>query len=84
MKSRKMRWAGYVARMGEKRTVHRLLAEKSEPNRPLGRSRRRWVDNIEMDLGEIEWSGIDWIDLAQNRGQWEASVNTAMDLPVLE
>jgi hypothetical protein len=68
--------------MGEKRIVRRLLVGKSELNRPLGRSRRRWVDNIKVDLGEIEWSGIDWIDLAQIRGQWRAPVNTVMELPV--
>jgi hypothetical protein len=53
MKSRRMRWAGHVARMGEKRNAHRLLVGKPEGKRPLGRPRRRWVDNIRMDLGEL-------------------------------
>jgi hypothetical protein len=64
VKSRRMRWAGHVARMGEKRNAYRLLVGKSEGKRPLGRPRRRWVDNIRMDLGEVEWSDVDLIGLA--------------------
>jgi hypothetical protein len=67
--------------MGEKRNTYRILMGKPEGKRPLGRPRRRWVDNIKMDLGEIEWDGMDWIDLAQDRDQWRALVNTAMNLP---
>jgi hypothetical protein len=61
IKSRRIRWAGHVARMGEKRNVHRLLVGKPEGRRPLGRPRRRWVDNIRMDLGEVGWGDVDWI-----------------------
>jgi hypothetical protein len=64
IKSRRMRWAGQVARMGAKRNVYRLLAGKPEGRRPLGRPRRRWVDNIKMDLAEIQLGGVDWIGLA--------------------
>jgi hypothetical protein len=67
IKSRRMRWAGHVARMGEKRNAYRLLVGKPEGKRPLGRPRRRWVDNIKMDLLEIGWGGVDWIGLAQDR-----------------
>jgi hypothetical protein len=63
--SRRIRWAGQVARMGEKRNVYTLLVGKLEGNRPLGRPRHRWVDNIRMDLGEVGWGDVDWIGLAQ-------------------
>jgi hypothetical protein len=59
IKSRKMRWAGNAARMGEKRNDYRLLMGKSERKRPLGRPRRRWVDNVRMDLGEVGWGDVD-------------------------
>jgi hypothetical protein len=62
-----IRWAGHVARMGEKRNVYRLLVGKPEGRRPLGRLRRRWIDNIKMDLLEIGLGGVDWIGLAQDR-----------------
>jgi hypothetical protein len=65
--------------MGEKRNAYRILVGK----RPLGRPRRRWVDNIKMYLREIGWGGMDWIDLAQNRDQWRALVNTAIYLRVV-
>jgi hypothetical protein len=61
IKSRRMRWAGHVARKWEKRNAYRILAEKPEGKRPLGRPRCRWVDNIEMDLREIGWDGMEWI-----------------------
>jgi hypothetical protein len=64
VKSRRMRWAGHVARIREKRNAYRILVGKPKGKRPLGRPRRRWVDNIKMDLREIGWDGIDWIDLA--------------------
>jgi hypothetical protein len=67
IKSRRMRWAGHVARMGEKRNAYRILVGKPEGKRPLGRPRLRWEDNIIMDLREIGWGSMDWIDLAQDR-----------------
>jgi hypothetical protein len=67
-KSKRMRWAGLVVRMGEKRNAHRILVGKLEGKRPLGRPRRGWLDNIKMDLREIEWDGADWINMAQDRG----------------
>jgi transcription termination factor 2 len=82
IKSRRMRWAGHVARMGETRNTYRILVGKPEGKRPLGRPKRRWVDNIKMDLREIGWYGMDWIDLAEDRNQWRAHVNTVMNLRV--
>jgi hypothetical protein len=75
IKSRKsrMRWAGQVARIGEKRNAYRILVGKPERKRPLGRPSHRWVDNIKMDLRETGWDGIDWIDLAQDRYHWKGS-----------
>jgi hypothetical protein len=64
-----MRWAGNVARIGEKRNVCRILVGKLEGKRPLVRPRHRWVDNIKMDFREIGWDGMDWIDLAQDMDQ---------------
>jgi hypothetical protein len=68
--------------MGKKRNAYRILVGKLEERRPVGRPRRRWVDNIKIDLREIERDGIDWIDLAENRNQWRALVNTVMNLRV--
>jgi hypothetical protein len=82
IKSRRMRWAGHVARIGDKRNAYRILEGKPEGNRPLGRPRCRWVDNIKMDIRETGWDGIHWIDLAQDRDQWRALVNTVMNLRV--
>jgi hypothetical protein len=65
-----------------RRGMHKILVGNPEGKRPLGRPRRRWVDNIKMDLREIGWDGMDWIDLAQNRGQWRALVSTVMNLRV--
>jgi hypothetical protein len=81
-KSRRRRWEGHVAHMGEKRNAYKILVGKSEGKRPLGRPRLRWEDNIKLDLREIGWSGVDWIDLAQVRDQWRAVVNTVMNLRV--
>ena len=67
IKSRRMRWAEHVARMGGSRGVYRVLVGKSEGKRPLGRPRRRWEDNIKMDLQEMECGDMDWIELAQDR-----------------
>jgi hypothetical protein len=82
IKSRRMRWTGHVARMGKKRNAYRLLVGKPEGKRSLGRPRRRWVDNIKRYLREREWDGADWIDLAQDRDQWRALVNTVIKLRV--
>jgi hypothetical protein len=82
IKSRRMRWAGHVARMGEKRNVCRLLVGKSEEKRPLGRPRCRWIDNIKMGLLEIGLSVVDWIDLAQDRYRWRALMNAVMNYQV--
>jgi hypothetical protein len=67
---------------GGKRNAYRISVGKPEGNRPLGRSRHRWVDNMRMDLGEIGWDGVSWIDLAQDRDQWRALVSTVMNLRV--
>jgi hypothetical protein len=67
---------------GGVRNAYRILVGKAEGKRLLGRPRRRWVDNIKIDLRDIEWGGMDWIDLAQDRDQWRALVNTVMDLRV--
>jgi hypothetical protein len=82
IKSRSMRWVGHVARMGEKSIVYRLFVGKPEGKRPLGRSSRRWIDNIKMDLLEREFFGVDWIGLAQDRYRWRALVNSVMNLRV--
>jgi hypothetical protein len=83
IKSRRMRWAGNVARMGGKRNAYRILVGKPEGKKPLGRPKRRWVDNIKLDLREkMGWDGMDWIDLAQDTDQWRALVNTVMNLRV--
>jgi hypothetical protein len=71
-----------VARMGEKRTVYILFLGKPEGKRPLGRPRRRWINNVKMDLLEIGLGGVDWIGLAQDRYRWRALVNAVMNLRV--
>jgi hypothetical protein len=81
-KSKRMKWAGHVARMGEKRNAYRILVGKPERNRPLERPRRMWVENIIMDLREIGYGGMDWIDLAQGRDLWRALVSTVMNFRV--
>ena len=81
VKSRRMRWAGHVARMGEWRGVHRVLVGKPEGKRPLGRPRRRWEDNIKMDLREVGEGG-DWMELVQDRYRWRVLVNTVMNFRV--
>jgi len=81
MKSRRMRWAGHVARIGECRSVYRDLVRKPEGKRPLGKPRRKWEDNINMNLREVGW-GMDWINLAQDREGWRALENAVMNLRV--
>jgi hypothetical protein len=82
IKSKRMRWAGHVARKGENRNAYRILVGKPEGKRPLGRHRHRWEDNIRMDVREIGWSGMDWTDLAQDWDKFKALVNTVMNLRV--
>ena len=74
-----MRWAGHVACMGERRGVYRVLVGKPEGNRPRGRPRRRWEDNIKLDLQEVRCGGMDWIQLAQDRDRWREVVNAVMN-----
>ena len=82
VKSRRTRWAGHVARMGEGRGVYGVLVGKSEGKRPLGRPRLRWEDNIQMDLQEVGCGSMDWIELAQDRDRWRALVNVVMNFRV--
>ena len=84
IKSRIMRWARHIARMGERRGVYRALEGKSEGKRPLGRTRRRWEDttSIKMDIQEVGCGGKDWIELSQDRDRWQALVNAVMNLRV--
>jgi hypothetical protein len=82
IKSRSMRWAGHVARMGEGRGAYGVLVGRTEGKRPLGRPGRRWEDNIKMDLREIGIDGANWIRLAQDRVRWRAFMNTVMNLRV--
>jgi hypothetical protein len=82
IKSRRIRLAGHEARMGEKRIAYGLLVGKPEGKRPLGRPRRRWVDNIRIDLGEVGLGDVDWIGLAKDRNRWRGLVNSVLNLRV--
>ena len=82
IKSRRMRWAGHVARMRKKTGVYGVLVGKSEGKRPLGRPKRGWEDNINVDLQEVEYGGMDWIELTQDRDRWGALVNAVLNLRV--
>jgi hypothetical protein len=82
IKSRRVWWAGHVARMGEKRNAYVLSVGKPEGKIPLRRPRRRWADNIKMDILEIGSGGVDWISLAQDRDKWRALLNAVMNLRV--
>jgi len=82
IKSRRMRWAGHVARMGEGRVVYRVLVGKPEGRRPLGRPRRRWEDNIRMDLRKVECGCVDWMKVAQDRDRWRALVIAVMNIRI--
>jgi hypothetical protein len=83
IESRRMSWAGHVARKEKKRNAHRLLVGKSEGRQPLSRTRRGCVDNIKMDLAEIGWGSVDWIGLDQDREKRKAVVNAVMTFRVL-
>ena len=82
VKPRRMRWAGHVARMGDDRGVHRVLVGKPEGKRPLGIPRRRWEDNIKMDLQEVGGGRGDWMELAQDRDSWWALMGTVRNFRV--
>ena len=82
IKLRRMRGAGHVARMGERRGVNRVLVGKPDGRRPLGRPRHRWEDNIKMDLRELGCGCVDWMELAQDRDRWRALVSAVMNLRV--
>jgi hypothetical protein len=82
IKSRRMRWEGHVAHMGEKRNAYRLLVGMPEGKRPLGRPRRRWVDNIRMDLREVGWGDVDCIGVAQDGNRWRALANSVLNFRV--
>jgi hypothetical protein len=82
IKSRRMRLAGNVGRMGERRGVYRVVVGKPEGKRPLGRPRFRWENNIKMDLQEVGCGGMEWVELAQDRDSWRALVSTVMNLRI--
>ena len=82
IKSRRMRWAGHVARMDEERGMYKALVRKPEGKRPMGRPRLRWVDNIRMDLQDVGCGYMDWIGLAQDRDRWRTLVSAVMNLRV--
>jgi len=78
-----MRWAGHVTRIGEEEKLYRVLVGKAEGKKPLGRPRRRWENNIKMDLQVVGCGCVDWIELAQDRERWRALVTTSMNHRVL-
>jgi hypothetical protein len=80
--SKRMRWPGHVAHMGELRNAYRILVQKLEGKRPLRRPGCIWEDNIRMDLREIQWEDVDWIYLAKDRDQWQALVTTVINRQV--
>ena len=82
IKTRRIRWTGYVARMGEGRGAYRVLVGKYERKRPLGKPRRRWEDNIKVHVQTVGCGGMDWIDLAQDKDRWRALVKAVMNLCV--
>jgi hypothetical protein len=83
IKSRRMRWAGLVACMGEERKAYRVLVGKPEGKKLLGRPKHRWEDGIRMDFRETGWGSVEWVQLAQDRDRWQDLVNIVMNLRVL-
>jgi hypothetical protein len=83
IKSRRMRWMRHVARMGDRRGAYGVLVWRPDGKRPFKRPRRRWEDNIKIDLQEVGWGGMDWIGLTQDRDRWWALANTVTNLRVL-
>jgi hypothetical protein len=84
IKSRRMRGAGHIVRMGETRNAYKILFAKSEGKSPLGRPRRGWQDIVRIDLRELWWEAVDWINLVQDGDQWRSVVNTVTNLRVLQ
>ena len=84
IKSKRLRMAGHVARMGDKRASYRVFVGTANGKRPLGRPKYRWEDNIKINLQEVGWGGVDWFDLAKDRDKWWAVVNAVTNLRVLE
>jgi hypothetical protein len=82
IKARRIRWAGHITRMREKRNAYRLLMAEPEGREPLGRPRRSWLGNIRMGLVEVGWGDVDWIGLAQDTNRWRALVNSVLNLRV--
>ena len=84
LKSRRLKWAGHVARMEESRNAYRILVGRPEGKRPLGRPGRRWEDNIKMDLKEVGCDAMNWMDLAQHQDQWQTYIRVLMNLGFLK
>jgi hypothetical protein len=82
IKSRRMKWVGHAARMGKRKVAYSVLVGKPKGERPLGRTRRRWQENSKLDLKEVRWGGLNWIDLAQDRDRWRALVHAVRNVRV--
>jgi hypothetical protein len=82
IKARRMKWEGHIARMWKKRSTYNMLVRKPEGRRPLGRPRRRWLNNIKIDLVDVGWGDVDWIGLSQDRHRWRVLVNSILNIRV--